>query len=97
MMENVMAGRAAFLGLIGVGLATLLAAAAPAAAQSDACRPGFVPRLANPQDQVCVAPQIGAEVEADNAAAAQRRAPGGGEACLLATSGGWRTKPITSA
>lgn len=78
-----MAGRAVFLALVGASLAALIGAAAPAAAQSDSCRAGFVPRLADPQDQVCVAPQTRAQILADNAAAAQRRAPGGGDACLF--------------
>jgi hypothetical protein len=76
---------------IGVSSRKLLVAAAalaicagetPAAAQSGACKPGYVWRLANPQDQVCVTPETQAQVLADNQQAAVKRASGQGDACI---------------
>jgi hypothetical protein len=40
---------------------------------SGTCRPGFVWRLINPSDKVCVTPASQAQAAADNAAAASRR------------------------
>jgi len=43
---------------------------------SDACRPGFVWRMASPTDHVCVTPQTRAQIAADNAASRKYEARG---------------------
>jgi hypothetical protein len=78
-----MTGWAAFVRLIVLGAAWAIAGTVPVVAQSDACMQGFVPRLANPQDLVCVPPQTRAQAVADNAAAAERVEPGGGDNCIF--------------
>jgi hypothetical protein len=54
----------------------------PAAAQSDLCKQGYLWRGAFADDHVCVTPDARAQAAADNAAAAERRAPGGGDNCI---------------
>jgi len=54
----------------------------PAAAQSDLCKQGYLWRRAFADDHVCVTPDVRAQAAANNAAAAERRAPGGGDNCI---------------
>jgi hypothetical protein len=67
--------------LAAAGL-TMSAALLPAAAQSDACKSGYVWRLIAPDDHVCVLPYTRDRVALDNAAAAERRVPGEGNNCI---------------
>jgi len=71
-------------GVAALSLAVLAIStgSAPVAAQSGVCLQGYVPRLANPQDRVCVTPQTRAQVVADNESALPRRAPGKNDACV---------------
>ncbi len=48
------------------------------AADSATCKQGYVWREALPFDRVCVTPQVRAQAQLDNAAAASRREPNGG-------------------
>lgn len=69
---------------LAIGLATCLAplaGGAPSAAQSDACNQGYFWRMAFAADHLCVTAATRDQVAADNAAAAERRAPGGGDSC----------------
>jgi hypothetical protein len=60
---------------------------------SDVCRPGYVWRMANPTDHVCVTPQVRAQISADNAASRKRepqRSIGGNAASACPTGYVWR-------
>lgn len=56
----------------------------PVGARSNGCKPGYVPRLARPEDRVCVSPAVAADVVADNAVKESRwiSGPYGPHTCL---------------
>jgi hypothetical protein len=58
------------------GLITMLLGLMPATAQWDACMPGYVWRMATPDDHVCATPDTKAQAAKDNAAAARRNLRG---------------------
>src|SRR5579872_4704224 len=67
---------------LGVALSILVLTSTPSmAAQPAACKPGFVWRLANEEDHVCVSAQTRAQVARENQAAASHLAPGQAVAC----------------
>jgi hypothetical protein len=57
---------------------------------SDACRPGFVWRMANPTDHICVTPQKRAQVAAGNAASRQSEVRAGNAAPACQKGYVWR-------
>lgn len=51
------------------------------ASNAGLCQPGYVWRVINPNDRVCVPPDVRAQAQADNAEAHNRVSPGGGDTC----------------
>lgn len=64
---------------IGAGIAgaIVIAVHSPADAQSSPCVTGYVPRLAAPNDMVCVTQAVASRTQQENANAAQNRDPNG--------------------
>ena len=67
--------------IAGAAALTVSAGTAPAATPSDACKRGYVWRLANAQDHVCVSPQTRRQVLQDSKLAASRIAAPGSDTC----------------
>jgi hypothetical protein len=66
--------RAVFLGVLSIASGVLVTDAA----QAQACKSGFVWRVARPNDLVCVTPESRSRVAEENRTASSRIVPGGG-------------------
>lgn len=81
--------------IIGLSIALLLMSATGTwfimhrkhSVDTNNCKPGYVWRLASPEDHVCVTPEVRAQTREENAMADKRKQPGGGrygpDTCLF--------------